>query len=80
MFFIQPYRELAHGVGTAIGYLIGTISNTIIGCSVLNLVSAMLLIILGDKLSIEFCKDIAWALIFIGVVGTIGYAIVLRRT
>ena len=56
------------------------ISNTIIGCSVLNLVSAMLLIILGDKLSIEFCKDIAWALIFIGVVGTIGYAVVAGRT
>ena len=56
------------------------VSNTLIGCSVIDLVSAMLLIVMGDILSIEFCKDIALALIFIGVVGTIGYAVVLRRS
>ncbi|WP_295722406.1 hypothetical protein [uncultured Methanobrevibacter sp.] len=56
------------------------ISNALIGCSVINLVLAMLLIVMGNIFSIEFCKDIAFPLIFIGVVGTIAYAIVLRRT
>lgn len=57
-----------------------SILSTLIGTSAVTLTMGVLLVIIGDIFSIEFCKDISLAIIFLGVVGTIGYAIVARRT
>lgn len=57
-----------------------SISDTLIGCSALALCTGVVLVIVGDVFSISFCKDISLAIIFLGVVGTVGYAIVAGRT
>ena len=51
----------------------------LIGCSTFSLATAVLLLIAGDLYSIDFTKDIALALLLLGVIGTIAFAIVLRR-
>ena len=51
----------------------------ILGTSVLTLLISLLLIIMGSMYDISFCKDIALALLLLGVVGTVGFAMVLRR-
>lgn len=57
-----------------------SILSTLIGTSAITLTMGVLLILVGEVFSINFCKDIALAIIFLGVVGTIGYAVVARRT
>ncbi|OWT33141.1 hypothetical protein BGI41_04005 [Methanobrevibacter sp. 87.7] len=57
-----------------------SILSTLIGTSAVTLTMGVLLILIGEVFSIGFCRDIALAIIFLGVVGTIGYAIVARRT
>ncbi|MDD5960521.1 MAG: hypothetical protein ACI4RQ_07315 [Methanobrevibacter wolinii] len=57
-----------------------SILSTLIGTSAITLTMGVLLILIGEVFSINFCKDIALAIIFLGVVGTIGYAVVARRT
>jgi len=56
-----------------------TIAMGLIGCSTFSLAAAVLLIIVGEMYSINFSKDIALAILLLGVVGTIAFAIVLRR-
>lgn len=56
-----------------------TIAMGLIGCSTFSLAAAVLLLVVGDMYSIGFTKDISLALLLLGVVGTIAFAIVLRR-
>lgn len=51
----------------------------ILGTSVLSLILSLLLVIIGGIYGISFFKDIALASILLGVVGDIGFAMVLRR-
>ncbi|KZX14150.1 monovalent cation/H+ antiporter complex subunit F [Methanobrevibacter curvatus] len=58
----------------------GTIAMGLIGCATFSLSMSLFLLTYGNIYSIEFYKDIALALILLGVVGTIAFAIALRRT
>ena len=51
----------------------------LIGTSSLTLAVTIILVVAGTVLGLGFFKDIALALLFLGVVGTIGFAMVLRR-
>ena len=51
----------------------------LIGISSLTLVVSIILVVAGTVLGLGFFKDIALALLLLGVVGTIGFAMVLRR-
>lgn len=56
-----------------------TIAMGLIGSATFSLATAMLLLIVGDLYAIDFTKDISLALLLLGVVGTIAFAMVLRR-
>ena len=51
----------------------------LIGTSSLTLALTMALIVVGHISGMGFFKDIALALLLLGIVGTIGFAMVLRR-
>lgn len=51
----------------------------LIGTSSLTLAVTIILIVAGTVSGIGFFKDVALALLLLGVVGTIGFAMVLRR-
>ena len=51
----------------------------LIGTSSLTLAVTIILVVAGTVLGLGFFKDIALALPLLGVVGTIGFAMVLRR-
>ena len=51
----------------------------LIGTSSLTLALTLILIVAGAITGIGFFKDIALALLLLGIVGTIGFAMVLRR-
>lgn len=51
----------------------------LIGTSSLTLALTMALIVVGHISGMGFFKDIALALLLLGIVGTIGFAVVLRR-
>ena len=51
----------------------------LIGTSSLTLAVTIVLIVAGTVSGIGFFKDIALALLLLGIVGTIGFAVVLRR-
>ena len=51
----------------------------LIGTSSLTLAVTIILVVAGTVLGLGFFKDIALALLLLGVVGTIGFAMVLRR-
>ncbi|MDR2873421.1 MAG: hypothetical protein LBV42_01530 [Methanobrevibacter sp.] len=50
----------------------------LIGSATFSLGIAVLLLAYGTIYSIEFCKDIAMALLILGIVGTIAFSVVLR--
>jgi energy-converting hydrogenase B subunit B len=54
------------------------IAMALVGLSGLSIAVAMMLILVQDMYGLAFCKDIATALIFLGPVGTIAFARVLR--
>ncbi|MDR3290716.1 MAG: hypothetical protein LBT10_01060 [Methanobrevibacter sp.] len=56
-----------------------TIAMGLIGSATFSLGIAILLLVYGNIHNIEFCKDIALALLILGVIGTIAFSIVLRR-
>jgi energy-converting hydrogenase B subunit B len=56
-----------------------SIAMGLIGNSTFSLAGAVLLLVVGDVYSINFCKDIALALIILGIVGTIAFSIALGR-
>lgn len=56
-----------------------TIAMGLIGCATFSLAISVLLLTVGDIYAIEFYKDIALALLLLGIVGTIAFAMVLRR-
>ena len=51
----------------------------LIGTSSLTLAVTIIIVVAGTVLGLGFFKDIALALLLLGVVGTIGFAMVLRR-
>ena len=51
----------------------------LIGTSSLTLAVTIILVVAGTVLGLGFFKDIALALLLLGVVGTIGFSMVLRR-
>ncbi|MCL2687092.1 MAG: hypothetical protein FWE58_00980 [Methanobrevibacter sp.] len=57
-----------------------TIAMALIGCATFSLAISVLLLTVGDIYAIEFYSDIALALLLLGVVGTIAFAMALRRT
>jgi energy-converting hydrogenase B subunit B len=54
------------------------IAMSLVGLAGLSLAVAMMLILVQHIYDLGFCKDIAIALIFLGPVGTIAFARVLR--
>ena len=56
-----------------------TIAMGLIGSATFSLAIAILLLTVGKIYNIEFCKDIALALLILGVVGTIAFGVALRR-
>jgi len=56
-----------------------TIAMGLIGSATFSLSVAVLLVTVGEIYSIGFYKDIAIALLILGVVGTIAFAMALRR-
>ncbi len=54
------------------------IAMALVGLSGLSIAVAMMLILVQNIYGLGFCKDIATALIFLGPVGTIAFARVLR--
>jgi len=56
-----------------------TIAMGLIGSATFSLAIAVLLVIVGEIQKIDFYKDIALALLILGVVGTIAFAMALRR-
>ena len=56
-----------------------TIAMGLIGSATFSLSAAVLLVIVGEMHDIGFFKDIALALLLLGVVGTIAFAMALRR-
>ena len=57
-----------------------TVAMGLIGCATFSLAISVLLLTVGDIYAIEFYSDIALALLLLGVVGTIAFAMALRRT
>ena len=55
-----------------------TIGMGLVGVSGLSIAVATILILVQNIYGIAFCKDIAYALIILGPVGTIAFARVLR--
>ena len=56
-----------------------TVSMGLIGTSSLTLALTLILVTIGVMKDIGFFKDIALALLLLGIVGTIAYAAILRR-
>lgn len=56
-----------------------SISMGLIGTSSFTLALTLLLVTVGTIYNIGFFKDIALALLLLGIVGTIAYAAVMRR-
>ncbi|MDR2966461.1 MAG: hypothetical protein LBU74_00735 [Methanobacteriaceae archaeon] len=56
-----------------------TIAMGLIGIATFSLSVSVLLVIVGEMHNIDFYKDIALALLILGVVGTIAFAMALRR-
>jgi energy-converting hydrogenase B subunit B len=56
-----------------------TVAMGLIGCATFSLAISVLLLTVGDIYILEFYKDIALALLLLGVVGTIAFAMALRR-
>jgi energy-converting hydrogenase B subunit B len=56
-----------------------TIAMGLIGCATFSLAISVLLLVVGDIYAIEFYRDIALALLLLGVVGTVAFAMALRR-
>lgn len=56
-----------------------SVSMGLIGTSSLTLALTLILLDVGAISGIGFFKDIALALLLLGIVGTIGFAVVLRR-
>lgn len=56
-----------------------TIAMGLIGCATFSLAISVLLLTVGGMYEIEFYKDISLALLLLGVVGTIAFAMALRR-
>ena len=56
-----------------------TVAMGLIGCATFSLAISVILLTVGNIYAIEFYKDIALALLLLGVVGTIAFAMVLRR-
>jgi energy-converting hydrogenase B subunit B len=56
-----------------------TIAMGLIGIATFSLSVSVLLVTVGEIYSIDFYKDIALALLILGVVGTIAFAMALRR-
>ncbi|RBQ22413.1 hypothetical protein ALNOE001_21600 [Candidatus Methanobinarius endosymbioticus] len=56
-----------------------TIAMGLIGCATFSLAISVLLLTVGGMYEIEFYKDIALTLLLLGVVGTIAFAMALRR-
>ena len=56
-----------------------TIAMGLIGCATFSLAISVLLLTVGNIYAIDFYKDIALALVLLGVVGTIAFAMALRR-
>ena len=56
-----------------------SISMGLIGTSSFTLALTLLLITVGTMNNIGFFKDIALALLLLGIVGTIAYAAIIRR-
>jgi len=56
-----------------------TIAMGLIGCATFSLAISTLLLTVGDIYTIEFYADIALALLLLGVVGTVAFAMALRR-
>ena len=56
-----------------------SVSMGLIGTSSFTLALTLLLITVGTIYNIGFFKDIALALLLLGIVGTIAYAAVMRR-
>lgn len=57
-----------------------TIAMGLIGSATFSLSVSVLLVIVGEMHGIDFYKDIALALLVLGVVGTIAFAMALRRS
>jgi energy-converting hydrogenase B subunit B len=56
-----------------------TIAMGLIGCATFSLAISVLLLVVGDIYEIAFYDYIAFTLLLLGVVGTIAFAVVLRR-
>lgn len=56
-----------------------TIAMGLIGCTTFSLAISVILLTVGGIYEIEFYKDISLALLLLGVVGTIAFAMALRR-
>jgi energy-converting hydrogenase B subunit B len=56
-----------------------TIAMGLIGCATFSLATSVLILIVGPLHNVHFYMEIALALLVLGVVGTIAFAIVLRR-
>lgn len=56
-----------------------SVSMGLIGTSSLTLALTLILLDVGAISGMGFFKDIALALLLLGIVGTIGFAVVLRR-
>jgi energy-converting hydrogenase B subunit B len=54
------------------------IAMALVGLSGLSIAIAVMLILVNHIYNLAFCKDIATALVFLGPVGTIAFARVLR--
>lgn len=57
-----------------------TIAMGLIGSATFSLAISVLLVTVGDIYKIAFYKDIALALLILGIVGTIAFAMALRRS
>jgi len=55
-----------------------TIAMGLVGVSALSIAIATILIIINRIYTIGFCRDIAYALVLLGPIGTIAFATVLR--
>ncbi|MDR0900537.1 MAG: hypothetical protein LBM26_02660 [Methanobrevibacter sp.] len=56
-----------------------TIAMGLIGSATFSLAVSVLLVTVGEIYKISFYKDIALALLILGVIGTIAFAMALRR-
>ena len=56
-----------------------TVAMGLIGCATFSLATSVLILIVGDLHNVQFYMEIALALLLLGVVGLIAFAMVLRR-